>query len=319
MKAMDENEAKRYVKAIKIIHRYELSVPMRDSDRIIRIVNGEYKLNRKITPKILEDADKCITYLHFAQQLNSLRFTGDGKGAQQGDERPIRDDLKLGDTPAFYEKMGMEKLPLLYTRRHAIKALVPKAGDKELFRHNHGFSKKLMRQVPQLLEDPILVYNSPGHPDRICVVLNQVDNDRYPIVAILEPNSDKGVVEGVHVPKSNFLVSVYGKNNLDKQLAYKVPKSEVIYFDKEKSRGIERISGIQFPRDYSSLGSGTIIRVPRCIGNRDYTKSADRKGEKLPNRETNELVAAGSTARKACEAISKANRGTFRNTNRDAR
>lgn len=233
MKAMDADEAKRYVKAIKIIHRYELSVPMRDSDRILRIVNGEYKLNREITPKILEDADKCVTYLHFAQQLNTLRFTGNEKSAQQSDEKPIRNDLKLGDTPAFYEKMGMEKLPLLYTRRHAIKALVPKAGDK--------------------------------------------------------------------------------------QLAYKVPASEVIYFDKEKSRGIERISGIQFPRDYSSLDSGTIIRVPRCIGNRDCAKSADRKGEKFPNRETNALIAAGNTVREACEAISKADRGTFRNTNRDAR
>lgn len=319
MEAMDAEEAKRYVKAIKIIHRYELSVPMRDSDRILRIENGEFKLNREITPKILEDADKCVTYLHFAQQLSTLRFTGDKKGAQQSDAKSIRNDLKLGDTPAFYEKMGMEMLPLLYTRRHAIKALVPKAGDKEQFRHNHGFSKKLMRQIPQLLEDPILVYNSPGHPDRICVVLNQVDNDRHPIVAILEPNSDKGVVEGIHIPKSNFLVSVYGKNNLDKQLAYKVPTHEVIYFDKKKSRGIERISGIHFPRDYSNLDSDTIIRVPRCIGNRDYAKSADRKGKKFPNRETNKLIAAGDTARKACEAISKANRGTFRNTNRDTR
>lgn len=56
MEAMDADEAKRYVKAIKIIHRYELSVPMRDSERILRIVNGEYKLNREITPKILKDS-----------------------------------------------------------------------------------------------------------------------------------------------------------------------------------------------------------------------------------------------------------------------
>ena len=319
MKAMDENEVKRYVKAIKIIHRYELSIPMMDSERLLRIENGEYKLNKEITPKLLEDAQKCVSYLYFSQQLDTLRFTGDGNNTLKSDERPIRCDLKLGVTPDIYAKMGMERLPLLYTRRHAIKALVPKATNREAFQHNHGLTKKIMRQIPQLLEDPVLVYNSPGHPNRLCVVLNQVDRDRYPIVAILEPNSKKGVVNGARVPKSNFLVSVYGKGNLTAQLAHKVPAHEVIYFNKEKSRGIERISGIQFPRDYSCLDSRSIIQIPRCIGNKEHAGRSARISITSPDRDVMDLHAKKAEASDMSKAIGTDGRGDVGKASRDER
>ena len=127
-----------------------------------------------------------------------------------------------------------------------------------------------MCQVPLLLEDPVLIYNSPNSNSRICVVLNQVDGDKSPLLAVLQPNSKSGLHDGMRYANSNFLITVFGKNNVDSQLRYKVPPSEVLYINKEKSQEIERISGIQFPRDYSSLDSNTIIRLPRCICNDGY-------------------------------------------------
>ena len=145
-----------------------------------------------------------------------------------------------------------------------------KASKGEQFRHNHGIDPKLMCQVPLLLEDPVLIYNSPNSNSRICVVLNQVDGDKSPLLAVLQPNSKSGLHDGMRYANSNFLITVFGKNNVDSQLRYKVPPSEVLYINKEKSQEIERISGIQFPRDYSSLDSNTIIRLPRCICNDGY-------------------------------------------------
>lgn len=68
-------------------------------------------------------------------------------------------------------------------------------------------------------------------------------------------------------------------NNLVAHLEHKVPASEVIYFDKEKSQDLERLAGIQFPRYYSSLSFNTIIQQPRCICNSKVPQHCDIRAE----------------------------------------
>lgn len=178
---MDIEEAKRYAEAIRTINRYEISTPMKDSDRLLQIEGGKPKITCEISPTLLEYAGRCATYLEFIRQLGTLRFTEDGRSAKRipGEDakQPLRNDLLLGTTPKIYQQLGFQADPLLYTRRHALKALAPKASKGEQFRHNHGIDPKLMCQVPLLLEDPVLIYNSPNSNSRICVVLNQVDGD----------------------------------------------------------------------------------------------------------------------------------------------
>lgn len=41
-------------------------------------------------------------------------------------KQPLRNDLLLGTTPKIYQQLGFQADPLLYTRRHALKALAPK-------------------------------------------------------------------------------------------------------------------------------------------------------------------------------------------------
>ncbi len=173
---MNIEEAKRYAEAIRTINRYEISTPMKDSDRLLQIEGGKPKITCEISPTLLEYAGRCATYLEFIRQLGTLRFTEDGRSAKRipGEDakQPLRNDLLLGTTPKIYQQLGFQADPLLYTRRHALKALAPKASKGEQFRHNHGIDPKLMCQVPLLLEDPVLIYNSPNSNSRICVVLN---------------------------------------------------------------------------------------------------------------------------------------------------
>ena len=101
--------------------------------------------------------------------------------------------------------------------------------------HTHGLSERLARKIPELLNDPVLVYNSPANPNRICVVLNGVDMDGYPLFAAIEPNAtDLNMHKGKQVVAANVVRTVFGKDNLIAHLEHKVPASEVIYFDKEK-------------------------------------------------------------------------------------
>ena len=209
---MDIEEAKRYAEAIRTINRYEISTPMKDSDRLLQIEGGKPKITCEISPTLLEYAGRCATYLEFIRQLGTLRFTEDGRSAKRipGEDakQPLRNDLLLGTTPKIYQQLGFQADPLLYTRRHALKALAPKASKGEQFRHNHGIDPKLMCQVPLLLEDPVLIYNSPNSNSRICVVLNQVDAFAVRINEHgSEPTYDLLINQG--------MAAVFDQNNVD--------------------------------------------------------------------------------------------------------
>lgn len=116
--------------------------------------------------------------------------------------------------------------------------------------------------------------------NRICVVLNGVDMDGYPLFAAIEPNAtDLNMHKGKQVVAANVVRTVFGKDNLIAHLEHKVPASEVIYFDKEKSQDLERLAGIQFPRYYSSLSFNTIIQQPRCICNSKVPQHCDMEAE----------------------------------------
>ena len=51
---MNIEEAKRYAEAIKTINRYEISTPMKDSDRLLQIEGGKPKITCEISPTLLE-------------------------------------------------------------------------------------------------------------------------------------------------------------------------------------------------------------------------------------------------------------------------
>lgn len=72
---MNIEEAKRYAEAIRTINRYEISTPMKDSDRLLQIEGGKPKITCEISPTLLEYAGRCATYLEFIRQLGTLRFT----------------------------------------------------------------------------------------------------------------------------------------------------------------------------------------------------------------------------------------------------
>lgn len=168
--------------------------------------------------------------------------------------------------------------------------------------HTHGLPERLARKIPELLNDPVLVYNSPANPNRICVVLNGVDMDGYPLFAAIEPNAtDLNMHKGKQVVAANVVRTVFGKDNLIAHLEHKVPASEVIYFDKEKSQDLERLAGIQFPRYYSSLSFNTIIQQPRCICNSKVPQHCDMEAE--PAKKALEKGSVNEVSRKEATGI----------------
>lgn len=255
----------------KAIYHYEMMLLIPDDERLTYLTDNlqvSFKSGQKVG-RLIEYGNRCSQYNNYIKEM-SLCLSN---------KMQLGDALKMSNTPAIYLKMGFKQLPLLYSQKHLRNSMRSKDRSKSNH-HTHGLSERLARKIPELLNAPVLIYNSPANTNRICVVLNGVDMDGYPLFAAIEPNAnDLNVHNGKYVESANVVRTVFGKDNLIAHLEHKVPASEVIYFDKEKSQDLERLSGIQFPSNYSSLSFNTIIQQPRCICNSKVPQHCDMEAE----------------------------------------
>lgn len=255
----------------KAIYHYEMMLLIPDDERLTYLTDNlqvSFKSGQKVG-RLIEYGNRCSQYNNYIKEMSLCL----------NNKMQLGDALKMSNTPAIYLKMGFKQLPLLYSQKHLRNSMRSKDRSKSNH-HTHGLSERLALKIPELLNDPVLIYNSPANTNRICVVLNGVDMDGYPLFAAIEPNAnDLNVHNGKYVESANVVRTVFGKDNLIAHLEHKVPASEVIYFDKEKSQDLERLSGIQFPSNYSSLSFNTIIQQPRCICNSKVPQHCDMEAE----------------------------------------
>lgn len=117
-----------------------------------------------------------------------------------------------------------------------------------------------MKQVPELLQEPVAVFDSATRAGTIVLSLLCVDDDGNPIIVAVEPNT-KAPVGGKEVDV-NFILSIYGKQNFA-AFAEKLSDSDsVLYIDQEKRQELERFAGFQFPRGYTNLADKEIVHPP---------------------------------------------------------
>lgn len=267
---MDEEERKQQrTFAARLICAYEAAIGTLEADRSTYATSdGDVALNGGfLTEDLCAYATDCREYLKFVRQVNAcLSNLLDPYNA-----------LYVGMTPDLYVKMGLQPYPVLYTQKHLRQVVRPKSKDNI---HLHGIPAHTIKRLPQLLKEPVLVYDSPDFIGRMCVVLNAVDNDNDPLFAVIEPNSSDGVLDFKPVESSNFLVTVHGRMNLESTLRHKVKLQDVVYFDKEKGQELESVSGVRFPRRFSELDHRTIIHQPRCVCNRHQTAKSSFEHKK---------------------------------------
>lgn len=205
----------------KAIYHYEMMLLIPDDERLTYLTDNlqvSFKSGQKVG-YLIEYGNRCSQYNNYIKEmslcLNNKTHHGEA--------------LKMSNTPTIYLKMGFKQLPLLYSQKHLRNSMKSKGRFKSNH-HTHGLPERLARKIPELLNDPVLVYNSPANPNRICVVLNGVDMDGYPLFAAIEPNAtDLNMHKGKQVVAANVVRTVFGKDNLIAHLEHKVPASEVIY------------------------------------------------------------------------------------------
>lgn len=168
-------------------------------------------------------------------------------------------DLKVCDTPKILLDIGCEQLPMLYTQRHLREALKP----KDEHTHAHGLSIEQIKRMPEFLADPVMVFDSFSRNDSIIVVSSELDLDNNPIVISVHPDG-KGKYE-LQTVDSNFITSMYGKDNFENFLNRMIADDKVLFANEKKSQELFRVLGLQSSKGVNNLDFNIIIHQSRNI------------------------------------------------------
>ncbi len=162
-------------------------------------------------------------------------------------DEKTRKIFKLGTTSQALQSIGID------SRKITIKS------DKinDIFRDHKGMNKSVIKQIPNVLENPIIVLKSTSKntskaDSRIVVYGELFDNTEKPILTAieLEPTSKRGRYQNFNLVVSTYEVSNnYAKNQIE--------TSPILYLDSNKNRTYNwrQSVGLQLPSDTNNLGS----------------------------------------------------------------
>ena len=173
----------------------------------------------------------------------------------------------LEHTPQILLDIGCSDLPILFSQSHVRNCLHPKGKNP----HWHGLQKETLENLPFLISEPAIIYDSLTAEDSIVLVLNAIDDDNLPIIASLTPNGTGQY--SFEKLNANYLTSVYGKNNLSNVLEKASEADFILYVDKEKSRELCRLARLQLPWGLHQPSFDIILHKSNNIVNERYTES----------------------------------------------
>lgn len=270
MNMKDTGRCSELQKQLRVIWEYETSIrrPLRDSiaisksDDISRLqpANGMSKVF------IREYAEKCREYLRFGNEVDD---------SLNGAREPF-DQLKMADTTDLLLRIGFDDKPMLYTQSHLADAIKPKQRHRSRY---HGLTIEKIKELPELLESPVLISDNPSNENAIIVVLASTDSDGLPMIASIQPDG-LGSYECSEI-LTNIVLTVFGKDNFENYFRDVLTPDKVIYFDNERGKRLERLSEGFSNAIYSSLLPNEILRCPRCLSKESLTEIQKRVVERL--------------------------------------
>lgn len=179
-------------------------------------------------------------------------------------------DLKVCDTPQILLDVGCEQLPMLYTQQHLRKAIQP----KNLTEHTHGLDIDQIKNLPSDIANPVMILDSTSRNDSILLVLSQIDKENCPLLVSVKPNGNGKY--NLEVVDSNFITSVYGRENFASFIERNIELNNILFYNKEKSQELFRVLRLQFPQGVNNLDSNTIIHKSRNIVKRTEETQNDK-------------------------------------------
>ncbi|WP_439830962.1 LPD38 domain-containing protein [Aeromonas caviae] len=191
--------------------------------------------------------------------------------------------IEMGRTPLVLQAVGAPDLPLRITRDIVRKAT---NGVK------HDVPMPVIEQLPELLHDPIAVFDSKTEQGAKTILIDARDASGRPIITAVHLNAKAGRID------VNRIASVYGKDNSHRVLMGWVEEG-LLRYAKEKQNPLGTTQGLQLPK----RGSPERVYYSNILSRGDLAKDADKARDRV--------TAAGHAAPSRSEQESARDDGPF--------
>lgn len=237
--------------AVVAIREYEISIGRELSDSVLKHYRKE---------QLIQYADLCRQYMAFGRETEQC---------MAGELNP-RNAVWVCDTPPVFASAGCRSLPMLFTQSHIRNCMKDRIRTNS---HYHGLTMEKMKRLPEALADPAVIMRSSTREDALLVVLGYRDGYAQPVVAAVIPEG-KGVY-GLQSRRSNFILSVYGKEDADMLVRRMYEENKVYYVNQERSKELA------LPLLSLRRGNKNPASLPDIIGqNRGNVNSLEEKPQK---------------------------------------
>ncbi|WP_237120396.1 LPD38 domain-containing protein [Salmonella enterica] len=163
--------------------------------------------------------------------------------------------VEVGRTPPVLRNLGAPDLPVSISRDVIRKAIN---------NVKHFVNMDTIEKLPELMHDPLAVYDSATQDNSLVLWLNAADRNGDPVLAAVHMNSKKDVIE------VNRIASVYGTEE-GKKIRNMERKGLALYRSDKLNPDSSLLRGLQLPKgDRTSQGSGKNILSPDDIRKGPY-------------------------------------------------
>ena len=230
-------------------------------------ITGFYKNDIKAPEKGTENSLKTPE--------KAVRFSINEKYAEKYDKWDKKRSgfaLKIGTTSEVLQKLGVDDRKIYWDASKILK----------IKRKHPSMSDRVIKQVPNILEEPIIVMNSKTKPGRITLFGEVYDDTDVPVLAVLELHpTDRGGNE-IEIIK---LASAFGK---DKNLQNFIRTSDIFYIDpnKKRIRNWLAVNRLQLPLPNFQYGFSNTIKPQKDNGVKNSISGFYKNGTKAPEKGT---------------------------------
>jgi len=197
-----------------------------------------------------------------AKDEDLSRFSNQIEQWQRG-EMSSNETFELGKTPFVLQKIGADNLPVIMTQ----KVMEKVTGGK----HDVGLTE--IKNLPQHLADPVMVFRSATQKNALVVLTEMVDKNGDSVVCALHLNKTE---KHINV---NRIASVYGKENIDSFVRKQAKAGNLLYMDKKKCQQWSRSRGLQLPKLADTITDNNNILQKSDIVNSYYMLENDKDTE----------------------------------------
>ena len=222
-----------FLQDIITIHEYEQSI-RRDKSVIADMDEAQ----------ISEYARKCQGYLDFGRQVDACL-----EGKTQ-----MREALQVCMTPDIMQRTGFHALPMHMTQKHLRDCMREKDDSQP---HYHGLTIDEIKRLPEELEKPAVIAQSLSREDSVIAILGYREKDGLPVIVSVVPNG-KATYHLERVD-SNFITSVYGKEQIQEYVRRFIENERMLYINKEKSQELALLP-LRLRQDHPAPVFDTIIK-----------------------------------------------------------